>query len=428
YILALPGSLETPTTGFVAARMLAVLATTLGAWVLGRIALRTYGLGAAVVSMVVFATIPEAAAAGRSVLIEPYLNLATLAVAWWWLTPTEYPDAPHSKDRSSPRSAWAAGVALGVALSFKWWAVALVVPILITARLRPRSDLLRLLGGAALSGALVTGSAVLAAPADAVRQTMAYQLTRRAGPSLVDRTVDLFGAQWSHLATRELGPTLVGVTGLIVLVTMRRRDVAMRFAGAWYSTIVAMFAFGWNYFIQYNAHLAPALGLLAAGVTAQLSLSYGSPRRLVRVGVGAACVALCIITLSNARWARGDALARYDNQSTLTPLLQRSRGSVFAFDPGVVLLAGRLPDTERVGRVASDPFLAGALGRGELRFTGATSAATIRSALRRADLVVIDEDGSDELGPLLPWFQREFVEVARDDRLRRSVWSRRDVT
>lgn len=178
-VVALPGavigSLTSQATGLAAARVLSVLASTACVPLAGRL-VRHRGALACAVTAGLLAVYPADVLSGRTLLLEPWMNLACLLAA----------NAAFREGRlASPRwLAWA-GVAFGCGVAIKFWAaVPAAVLLAVCLIARPPAETSRVRRAGALVGGAVGGFAVLAGPfalADLsgfVHQTLLDQVSR----------------------------------------------------------------------------------------------------------------------------------------------------------------------------------------------------------------------------------------------------------
>jgi alpha-1,2-mannosyltransferase len=178
-VVALPGAvigtLTSQATGLAAARVLSVLASTACVPLAGRL-VRHRGALACAVTAGLLAVYPADVLSGRTLLLEPWMNLACLLAA----------NAAFREGRlASPRwLAWA-GVAFGCGVAVKFWAaVPAAVLLAVCLIARPPAETSRVRRAGALAGGAVGGFAVLAGPfalADPsgfVRQTLLDQVSR----------------------------------------------------------------------------------------------------------------------------------------------------------------------------------------------------------------------------------------------------------
>jgi alpha-1,2-mannosyltransferase len=172
---ALVGSLTSQVTGLAVSRVLSVLASTACVPLAGRL-VRHRGALVCAATAGLLAVYPADVLSARTLLLEPWMNLACLLAA----------NAAFRAGRlASPRwLAWA-GVAFGFGVAIKFWA-AVPAAVLLAACLiaRPAAGASRgrragaLLGGAVAGFAVLAGPFALAAPAAFLRETLLDQVSR----------------------------------------------------------------------------------------------------------------------------------------------------------------------------------------------------------------------------------------------------------
>ena len=247
-VLALPGalvgSLTSQATGLAVARLLSVAASTACIPLAGRL-VRHRGAIACAATAGFLAVYPADVLSGRTLLLEPWMNLACLLAA-----NAAFRDG---RLRSPGWLAWA-GAALGCGVAIKFWAgapAAVLLAVCLIARPAPRASRARravaLVGGALGGFAVLGGPFALADPSGFIKQTMLYQASRVG-------------------TTTPTSPRLAYLTGLIDFLGRTGRLAApgttghSLFAmGAEASTHTA--AVGW---LAYAAALA-GVALIAAG-------------------------------------------------------------------------------------------------------------------------------------------------------------------
>jgi hypothetical protein len=158
-VIALPGavigSLTSQATGLAAARILSVLASTACVPLAGRL-VRHRGALACLVAAGLLAVYPADVLSGRTLLLEPWMNLACLLAA----------NAAFRDGRlASPRwLAWA-GVAFGGGVAIKFWAAVPAAALLAVCLIaRPTAQASRARRAGALAGGTLGGFVVLAGP------------------------------------------------------------------------------------------------------------------------------------------------------------------------------------------------------------------------------------------------------------------------
>lgn len=178
-VVALPGavigSLTSQATGLAAARVLSVLASTACVPLAGRL-VRHRGALACAVTAGLLAVYPADVLSGRTLLLEPWMNLACLLAA----------NAAFREGRlASPRwLAWA-GVAFGCGVAIKFWAAvpaAVLLAVCLIARPPAETSRVRragaLVGGAVGGFAILAGPFALADPSGFIHQTLLDQVSR----------------------------------------------------------------------------------------------------------------------------------------------------------------------------------------------------------------------------------------------------------
>jgi alpha-1,2-mannosyltransferase len=169
------GALTTQAAGLAAARVLSVLASTACVPLAGRL-VRHRGPLTTAVTAGLLAVYPADVLAARTLLLEPWMNLACLLAV----------TAAFQNGRlASPRRLAWAGVALGCGVSIKFWAVipaAVLLAVCLAARPAPEASRIRrggaVLGGAVAAFAVIAGPFAVFAPSGFVHQTLLDQVSR----------------------------------------------------------------------------------------------------------------------------------------------------------------------------------------------------------------------------------------------------------
>ncbi|MGH3278556.1 MAG: phospholipid carrier-dependent glycosyltransferase [Trebonia sp.] len=172
---ALIGALTSQVTGLAAARVLSVLASTACVPLAGRL-VRHRGALACAVTAGFLAVYPADLLSGRTLLLEPWMNLACLLAA----------NAAFRDGRlKSPRWLALAGVALGCGVAIKFWAgapAAVLLAVCLIARPAPAASRARraaaLVGGGLGGFAVLAGPFVIADPSGFLHQTLLDQVSR----------------------------------------------------------------------------------------------------------------------------------------------------------------------------------------------------------------------------------------------------------
>ena len=332
-VVALPGafigSLTSQATGLAAARILSVLASTACIPLAGRL-VRHRGALACAVTAGLLAVYPADVLSGRTLLLEPWMNLACLIAA----------NLAFRQGRlASPRwLAWA-GVALGFGVAIKFWA-AFPAAVLLAACLiaRPPAETSRAKRAGALAGGTVAGFAVLAGPfalADPsgfIRQTLLYQVSRAGSyvpislrlahltglidvlgrganlvaPGTTSHTLFSMGAEAStHTVAVGWPAYAAAAVGIALIAAGYLRGLRQRTTLEWFALVTAVLAtaaiMGYSaFFYHYPDFPAPWLAITAGAAVASLAClirGTASQARLAR-RVLAAAVAVIIVAVA----------------------------------------------------------------------------------------------------------------------------------
>jgi len=332
-VIALPGaligSLTSQAAGLAAARLLSVLASTACVPLAGRL-VRHRGVHACAVTAGLLAVYPADVLSGRTLLLEPWMNLACLLAA----------NAAFRDGRlKSPGwLAWA-GVAFGCGVAIKFWA-AFPAAVLLAACLiaRPPAGTSRVSRAGALTGGAVGGFAVLAGPfalADPsgfIHQTLFYQVSRMgskpplslrlahltglidvlgrdgkiAAPGTTTHSLFAMGAEAStHAATVGWPAYAAAAVGIAVIAAGYLRGLRQRTTLEWFALVTAVLAtaaimYYSAFFYHYPDFPAPWLAIaLGAAVQSLACLirGTGTRARLAR-RVLAAAVAVVIAAIA----------------------------------------------------------------------------------------------------------------------------------
>jgi len=329
-IVALPaaaiGTLTSQAGGFAAARLLSVLASTACVPLAGRL-LRYRGAIACAVAAGLLAVYPADVLSGRTLLLEPWMNLLCLIAA----------NAAFRHGRlASPRwLAWA-GAAFGCAVAVKFWA-AVPAAVLLAACLiaRPPAGTSRGRRAGALAGGAVAGFAVLAGPfaladpAGFIRETLLDQVSRVgsytplslrlahltglidvlgrdgkfAAPGTTSHSLFAMGAEAStHLVAVGWPAFAAAAVGIAVIAAGYLRGIRDRTPLEWFALATAVLATAailWYsaFFYHYPDFPAPWIAVAAGtavGSLACLIRGTDAPARTAR-RVVAAAVAVVIL-------------------------------------------------------------------------------------------------------------------------------------
>jgi hypothetical protein len=258
------GRLAGDAEGMAAARVAFMLVGTLSAVLVWRIASRV-SPRAGLVAGLFYAVWQPAAAAERTTLLEPLVNLGLLG-ALALLGPG-----------AGRRRIVAAGVVLGLAVAVKAWAVVpfLVLALWLLRRSGWRTAVSYVGAGAAAAAAVCLPFLVLAGPR-MLRMVVLDQLGRpNNGVPTVVRLASIEGLRLSHRpVTASLATTavLVAVLGGLAVAALAWRRPATRVWAALLAGAVLMLLTSPSYFGHYGTFAAPALALLVgAGADTVLS-------------------------------------------------------------------------------------------------------------------------------------------------------------
>jgi Glycosyltransferase family 87 len=269
--VALVAKVTGSATGLAIARVLTACADTASVALLGLL-VRHRGPVAAGVACGIYAVYPDALVAAHTFLLEPWLNLFCLMGAL----------LVFDGDRitSSRRLAWG-GVAFGVAVSVKLWALVPLAVLGVLLLRRPR-QLARLAAGAVAGLAVLVLPFLAMAPGALANDVVVSQFVRddinRTPPlSSLGRLTDLAG-----LALFPHRPDWVNVVLLLMIaavplaylaawIAARRRPAALDwYAGIGLAAIVVMFLWPYNYWSHYGAFAGAFIALVFALSVSQL--------------------------------------------------------------------------------------------------------------------------------------------------------------
>jgi hypothetical protein len=326
---ALLGSLTSQATGLAAARILSVLASTACVPLAGRL-VRHRGVLACAVTAGLLAVYPADVLSGRTLLLEPWMNLACLLAA----------NAAFRDGRlASPRwLAWA-GVAFGCGVAIKLWA-AVPAAVLLAACLiaRPPAPTSRarragaLVGGALGGFAVLAGPFALADPAGFVRETLLDQVSRVgsytpvslrlahltglidvlgrdgkvAAPGTTTHSLFAMGAEAStHIVAVGWPAYAAAAAGVALIAAGYLRGLRQRTPLEWFALVTAMLATAAimeypAFFYHYPDFPAPWLAITvgAAGQSLACLVKGTADRARLARRVLAAAVAVVILAIA----------------------------------------------------------------------------------------------------------------------------------
>ena len=337
-VLALPGaligSLTSQATGLAAARVLSVLASTACVPLAGRL-VRHRGVIACAVTAGLLAVYPADVLSGRTLLLEPWMNLACLLAA----------NAAFRDGRlKSPRWLALAGVAFGCGVAIKFWAaVPAAVLLAVCLIARPTAEASRARRAGALIGGAVGGFAVLAGPfvaADVsgfVRETFLDQVSREtlstpislrlahltglidvlgrdgkiATPGTTTHSLFAMGAEASTRIVAVGWPAFAAAAvGIALIAAGYLRGLRQRTPLEWFALVTAVLATAAimeysAFFYHYPDFPAPwlaiAVGAAAASLACLIQGTASRARVARRVLAGAVAVVILAIAGIEAR-------------------------------------------------------------------------------------------------------------------------------
>jgi hypothetical protein len=324
---ALAGSLTSQATGLAVARVLSVLASTACVPLAGRL-VRHRGALACAVAAGLLAVYPADVLSGRTLLLEPWMNLACLLAA----------NLAFREGRlASPRwLAWA-GVAFGCGVAIKFWAVVPAAVLLAVCLIvRPQAEASRarragaLVGGAVGGFAVLAGPFALADPAGFVRETLLDQVSRVgsytpislrlahltglidvlgrngkvAAPGTTTHSLFAMGAEAStHTVAVGWPAYAAAAVGIALIAAGYLRGLRQRTPLEWFALVTAALAtaaiMGYSaFFYHYPDFPAPWLAIAVGAAVGSLAcLIQGARARLAR-RVLAAAVAVVIVAIA----------------------------------------------------------------------------------------------------------------------------------
>jgi len=326
---ALVGSLTSQATGLAVARVLSVLASTACVPLAGRL-VRHRGALACVVTAGLLAVYPADVLSGRTLLLEPWMNLACLLAA----------NAAFREGRlaSTRWLAWA-GVAFGFGVAIKFWA-AFPAAVLLAACLiaRPPAETSRakragaLVGGAVGGFAVLAGPFALADPSGFIHQTFLDQVSRVgsytplslrlahltglidvlgrdgkvAAPGTTTHSLFAMGAEAStHTVAVGWPAYAAAAVGIIVIASGYSRGLRQRTTLEWFALVTAVLAtaaiIGYSaFFYHYPDFPAPWLTITVGAAVQSLACLIKGTAASARLArrVLAAAVAVVILAIA----------------------------------------------------------------------------------------------------------------------------------
>ncbi|WP_338869298.1 hypothetical protein [Myxococcus stipitatus] len=393
---------------FTVVRWLVPVFGALSTLLCGRIAQTQWGTWAGVVAALAYAVFPKSSSTERGLFLEPLLNLTCLAMAWVWLR--------HRSNDSPWRRDLLAGGLLATACAIKLtagaWVIAMVWALGLAGQGRRALWVVLV---AAVVGLVWLGPFFALAPTAMLDGLLRFQLLRPP-----DGELDVWRRLLLILREGHVGLTALSLLGLLLALsrTGRREAVAERlFSAAWLLT-VATFLSSKSYWIQYNAHLAPTMAVLA-GLGASVPLRWAQTRSRTQAALVTATVILLALSplpvaIRAAKQSDRGLLALGNTLRNAAP----TDAALCTFEPAWAIAAGRIPGIPRGAPVLVDPYglmLSDSLG-GPGRFANAAAAfedersqRSMLPLLERCDVLVLGGRGEWQLSSSSEhWVQQHF--------------------
>lgn len=377
-----------PATGLQLARWGVTLVGAVNLCLIWALARRCWGPTAAVGAVLCYAIYPEVVESERRLLIEPLLNTCVLCFLLY--------------SRWSRAALWA-----GLGLSLKAWGALWIAARCLAVPWREfRSSLkfgLMAVAWTALICSLVAGDDVRAF----FRETVLFHLHRPPSQAwnLAERLGDVF--QLGHLPI-----TLLACLGW--LDRSRARDpVGTTLSYGWGLLLVALLLAP-VHFNQYNTHLALPECFWAGHGLRRLAANWRWALVTLAIPLG----------FSLSGWLDYDATA-VERAETIVRAV-RPNEMVFSFEPGDLLLAGRLPPYTGPAPVVVDTYgtmlldTEGRYALADLAFADPSSQKRVKWRLLLCDWVVVEQRARRQLSSeSWRWFRQRFRPAAGD------LWRRR---
>jgi alpha-1,2-mannosyltransferase len=332
-IVALPGavigSLTSQATGFAVARVLSVLASTACIPLAGRL-VRHRGVIACAATCGLLAVYPADVLSGRTLLLEPWMNLACLLAA----------NAAFRDGRlRSPRWLALAGMAFGFGVAIKFWAAvpaAVLLAVCLIARPTAQASRARragaLIGGAVGGFAVLAGPFILADPSAFIHETLLDQVSRVgtytplslrlahltglidvlglggkfAFPGTTSHTLFSMGAEAStHLADVGWPAYAAAAVGIALIAAGYLRGVRQRTDLEWFALATAVLAtaailYYSAFFYHYPDFPAPWLAIAVGAAVQSLACLIRGTADWARLGRRVLAGAVAVIILAIA--------------------------------------------------------------------------------------------------------------------------------
>ena len=287
-------------TGLAIARVLTIIATVMNVSLIA-ILLRRYGRCASLCGALLFAIFPLAVTATNSLTLEPYFVFFSLIGS----------TLLFGNDRYRRSRVIASGVAVGIAVDIKLWALVPAIVLIVVALISDRRRG-RVAGLSALCALVVLlGPFLVIAPGNFVHDVFGTQFARatarQPGPSVSSRIVDLTGVRSfvGHGGSSTIAWVLAAVIcALIVCVaTLTRRRLGAFEAFAFVSWVgLTCAVIVTNEFYDYYSYAPAAFGCLTIGcalglIRGSAGVNQGSSVHLRHFAVPVVIVAFCFVAI-----------------------------------------------------------------------------------------------------------------------------------
>lgn len=355
-----------PETGWKLARLTMTLVGAFNIFLIGKLSSRLWGARAGCLSALCYAIYPEVASSERRLLLEPLLNSCVLLLLY----------------HRGWKAAWWGACALCIKITGGLW--------LLTGLIRLRAWAVWCL----IFGALLCLPLWAASPQSFWTDVFWFQTHRP--PHGHDTALTRL---WDIFDPRHLSITLLGLAGLTSASRRYSNPVALQMSLSWLLLVIAYY-FAPAHFFQYRAQLAiPECLWAGASLSILLRHRYGAAI-LLTVPFG--------FVLALGLGSDAENIQRAETIRALVP----TQEAVFAFDPGVLLRAGRLPDHQGNAPVIVDSYATMLIDAGfpqpDVATALATSASrkTIHQRLAASQWLVVDERAREQVS--LEWCRAHF--------------------
>ena len=233
---------------------------------------------------------------------------------------------------------------------------------------------------------------------------------------------------WSNGSTlinsRHVGFAALAVAGVALGLWRRRFGPAERVAAVWLGLLLVAFLSAAAYWDQYNAALAPSAALLAGFACSPLPAWFRRREPVAAAIVVAASLALILALVLGLRTSWMESRTAGGEASLVATEIREhvpDDECVLSFEPGWVLGAGRLPDTDgtfppvdpyAAELMRADDALAQPAATTDAAFRDQPLPASSADELGRCRFVALGARGRAQLNPAqLGWFTSHFTPV-----------------